>query len=90
MLTYAHRGTITQYGEVITLLDAQDTQVTSLATGDEVLLFLTCVLRGAFDGDPSVKERMRAAELLGKSLGCFDGEPDAPRRAVIIDDLGDR
>ena len=61
----------------------------SRATGEEVISFLTGVLRGAYDGDPSVKDRMRAAELLGKSLGCFIEDRQPPQRAVIIDDLGD-
>ncbi len=57
------------------------------ATAGEVTAFLTAVLRGAYEGDPSVKERMRAAELLGKALGCFDSAPEMPQRVVIIDDL---
>ncbi|MDR1692468.1 MAG: hypothetical protein LBR72_03845 [Oscillospiraceae bacterium] len=49
----------------------------SVADAKEVLKFLTDLLRG--DGEVG-RERLRAAELLGKHHGLFegDGEPEAP------------
>lgn len=46
-----------------------------IAKADEVLKFLTSTMRGevkdAFDLDPSLQDRMRAAELLGKRYKLF-------------------
>lgn len=44
-----------------------------IAGDEEVLQFLTRVLRG--DEVENVRERMKAAELLGKHLGCFGDNP---------------
>lgn len=46
-----------------------------IATGDEVLRYLTSVMRGEekdqFDLDASLQDRTKAAELLGKRYGLF-------------------
>ncbi len=47
----------------------------SMNTEEEILRYLTSVMRGESDGgQPNVRERMRAAELLGKRYGLFDGK----------------
>lgn len=56
-----------------------------VADASEVLCYLTQVLRGDHGGD---RERLRAAELLGKRHGLFHEENDEATAAVIIvDDL---
>ncbi len=59
----------------------------TVAGSDEVLRFLTAVLRGEVGSE---KERMRAAELLGKRQGLFSDKaiPEAVTEVVIVDDLG--
>lgn len=45
-----------------------------IASTDEVLAFLTDVMRGVYDGERPVKNsspRMRAAAMLGRRLGIF-------------------
>lgn len=57
-----------------------------VADATEVLQFLTSVLRGENGSD---RERLRAAELLGKRHGLFNDKLTADTAAVIIvDDLG--
>lgn len=57
-----------------------------VADATEVLQFLTSVLRGENGSD---RERLRAAELLGKRHGLFNEKLTADTAAVIIvDDLG--
>lgn len=70
----------------------QAMQQKNIASADEVLEFLTCVMRGEYDGEKPEKNsspRMKAAELLGKRLGIFTdmnsvlkGEPP-----VVVDDI---
>lgn len=56
-----------------------------VADATEVLQFLTAVLRGESGTD---KDRLRAAELLGKRHGLFHEKDTADAAAVIIvDDL---
>ena len=53
------------------LRQAQDRNI---ASADEVLSFLTDVMRGAYEGEKPKKNsspRMRAAAMLGKRLGLF-------------------
>ncbi|MBE6764019.1 MAG: terminase small subunit [Ruminococcaceae bacterium] len=59
----------------------------SVASSQEILQFLTAVLRGEVGSE---KERMRAAELLGKRQGLFSDKamPEAVTEVVIVDDLG--
>ena len=64
-----------------------DTTDHTVADSEEILLFLTAVLRGEVGSE---KERMRAAELLGKRQGLFSDKvtPEAVTEVVIVDDLG--
>ena len=59
----------------------------TVADADEILRFLTAVLRGEIGGE---KDRLRAAELLGKRQGLFSDKAssDATMEVVIVDDLG--
>lgn len=57
-----------------------------IASEDEVLEYLTRVLRGENGTD---RERLRAAELLGKRHGLFHEKAQTDGMAVIVvDDLG--
>jgi len=58
-----------------------------VADGEEILRFLTAVLRGEVGSE---KDRLRAAELLGKRQGLFSDKPipEATCEVVIVDDLG--
>lgn len=64
-----------------------------IASAQEVLEYLTEVMRGGEDadgkrGDRSASPRMKAAELLGKRLGIFSDAREAPPESpVIIDDI---
>lgn len=64
-----------------------------IADLEEVLEYLTKVLRGeeAADGRPGEKgaaARMKAAELLGKRLGLFvEGGAERAEPVVIVDDI---
>ena len=67
-----------------------------VASAQEVLEYLTEVMRGGEEGDSkrsggSASPRMKAAELLGKRLGIFndarDGPPEPP---IIIDDIPEK
>ncbi|MBQ3575056.1 MAG: terminase small subunit [Clostridia bacterium] len=63
-----------------------------VASADEVLSYLTAVMRGDIEGEKPEKNsspRMKAAELLGRRLGIFSDvnailKPEMP---VIIDDI---
>ncbi len=58
-----------------------------VADSEEILRFLTAVLRGEVGSE---KERLRAAELLGKRQGLFSDKavPEVLSEVVIVDDLG--
>ena len=72
----------------------QDARQRNIASADEVLEFLTEVMRGEIDGERPEKNsspRMKAAELLGRRLGVFTdvssvlrGEHELPE---ISDDI---
>ena len=72
----------------------QDVRQRHIASADEVLEFLTEVMRGEIDGERPEKNsspRMKAAELLGRRLGVFTdvssvlrGEHELPE---ISDDI---
>lgn len=64
-----------------------------IATGDEVLKYLTAVMRGEekdqFDLEASLQDRTKAAELLGKRYGLFKDkvEVEAEIGVTIVDDV---
>ena len=71
------------------LKEAQDKNI---ASADEVLAFLTDVMRGVYDGEKPEKNsspRMKAAELLGKRLGVFNDVNSVLREElpVLVDDI---
>lgn len=71
------------------LREAQDKNI---ASADEVLAFLTDVMRGVYDGEKPEKNsspRMKAAELLGKRLGVFNDVNSVLREElpVLVDDI---
>ena len=57
-----------------------------MADGNEILEFLTDVMRGDEDGST---HNMKAAELLGRRMGLFSESPPPPPAPVIIDDIGE-
>ena len=53
----------------------------SIATEEEVLTVFTSIMRGELPDDkPKVAEVSKAAELLGKHYGLFDGKREKPSR----------
>ncbi len=58
----------------------------SVADANEVLEFLSSVMRGELDGATA---RMKAAELLGRRLGAFTTEAahEAAGPVVLVDDI---
>ena len=63
-----------------------------IASADEVLAFLTDVMRGVYDGEKPERNsspRMKAAELLGKRLGIFTDVNSVLRQEmpVLVDDI---
>lgn len=71
------------------LKEAQDRNI---ASADEVLSFLTDVMRGVYDGEKPEKNsspRMKAAELLGKRLGVFSDVNSvlSQELPVLVDDI---
>lgn len=63
-----------------------------IALADEVLEYLTKVMRGEIEGEKPERNsspRMKAAELLGKRLGVFNEVSDIFKQAapVIVDDI---
>jgi hypothetical protein len=58
--------------------------VEPISNAQEVLIVLTAILRGEAEG-AGVRERLRAAELLGKRLGLFDSVQDGGDAPVIIE-----
>ena len=63
-----------------------------VALADEVLEYLTKVMRGEIEGEKPERNsspRMKAAELLGKRLGVFNEVNDLFRQAapMIVDDI---
>ncbi len=61
-----------------------------VASADEILGFLTEVMRGG-DGsdDRELNTRMKAAEMLAKRMGYFGEDGTKPEPAVIVDDIPD-
>ena len=57
----------------------------SVADANEVLEFLSSVMRGELDGATA---RMKAAELLGKRLGAFNSEEARQAgQVLLVDDI---
>ena len=56
----------------------------SPAEMDEVLEILSAFMRGEIEG-AGPRERLRAAELLGKRFGLFGGETDGGDAPVVIE-----
>ena len=74
----------------------QQARQRNIASADEVLEFLTEVMRGEIEGERPEKNsspRMRAAELLGKRLGVFTDVGSVLRGGAelpeIVDDVPD-
>ncbi|MBR5134568.1 MAG: terminase small subunit [Clostridia bacterium] len=68
-------------------IQERETTVTERPVADatEILQYLTTVLRGEHGGD---RERMKAAELLGKRHGLFsDKVPIDTATVIVVDDL---
>lgn len=66
----------------------------NIASADEVLGFLTDVMRGVYDGEKPEKSsspRMKAAELLGKRFGIFSDVNSVlqPKMPVLVDDIAE-
>ncbi len=55
------------------------------ATADEVLQYLTGVMRGEDGGGTAA---MKAAELLGKRMGLFSEPQEELPAPILLDDLG--
>ena len=64
----------------------------NIASADEVLMYLTEVMRGGLEDGKNVSSpRMKAAELLGKRLGVFNEVRSVLRgeMPVVVDDIGE-
>lgn len=69
-------------------------QEQNVATADEVLAFLTAVMRGEYDEEKPERNsspRMKAAELLGKRLGVFTDVNSVLKQELpmLVDDIAD-
>ncbi|MDR0979496.1 MAG: terminase small subunit [Lachnospiraceae bacterium] len=66
-----------------------------IASQDEVLMYLTSVMRGqekdTFDLDASLQDRTKAAELLGKRWGTFIDKKEVSGGAIVqlVDNIAD-
>lgn len=65
--------------------EASGKQAGEVASGEEILEFLTGVMRGSEDGST---QTMKAAELLGKRMGLFAEQSPSVQPPIIIDDIG--
>lgn len=72
----------------------QELEDQRIAKADEVLQFLTAAMRGevkdSFDLDPSLQDRMKAAELLGKRHKLFTDKHEIEGKlepVTIINDI---
>lgn len=80
-------ATVKRQPAVKAYLDARLAQMDQarVASADEVLEYLTNVLRGEAGGGG--QSAMKAAELLGKRLGLFAEQGESLPAPVIIDDI---
>lgn len=61
-----------------------------VASANEILEFLTEVMRSQDGDEKGVATRMKAAEMIAKRLGYFsEEERDAGEAAIILDDIAD-
>ena len=69
-------------------------RMANVADANEVLEFLSAVMRGELEGDKSDRSaasRMKAAEMLGRRLGVFSEAAAAPAAPVVlVDDIPDQ
>ena len=69
-------------------------RMANVADANEVLEFLSAVMRGELEGDRSDRSaasRMKAAEMLGKRLGVFsEAAAAASAPVVLVDDIPDQ
>lgn len=76
------------------LYHQQQGSALEVAQNDEILQFLTSIMRGdeyEQRKDSVIKDRMRAAELLGKRLKLFDAkEEEQDTKIIIIDDISSK
>ena len=64
----------------------------NIASADEVLMYLTEVMRGGYEGEKNVSSpRMKAAELLGRRLGVFNEVSSVLKGKMppVVDDIPD-
>lgn len=72
-------------------LTKEEKRTLKVAENQEILRFLTSIMRGEeYEEmkDSTIKERMKAAELLGKRLRLFEGGKEEETSVIIIDDIG--
>ena len=72
----------------------KEAQAKNIASADEVLEFLTDVMRGNYEGERPERNsspRMKAAELLGRRLGVFSEVNGLFKQElpVLVDDIQD-
>lgn len=72
----------------------KEAQAKNIASADEVLEFLTDVMRGNYEGEKPERNsspRMKAAELLGRRLGVFSEVNSMFKQElpVLVDDIQD-
>ncbi len=60
-----------------------------VASADEVLEFLTDVMRGNENDEKGVSLRMKAAEMISRRMGYMQGDMLGQEAAVIVDDVPD-
>lgn len=60
-----------------------------VASADEVLEFLTDVMRGKENDEKGVSLRMKAAEMISRRMGYMQGDMFGQEAAVIVDDVPD-
>ncbi len=61
----------------------------NVASADEILAFLTEVMRAEGDDDKRLATRMKAAEMLARRMGYLEEGGGKPEPAVIVDDIPD-
>ena len=62
---------------------------TRVASADEILEFLTEVMRSEGGEEKGMATRMKAAEMIAKRLSYFSEDGGAAEPAIIIDDIAD-
>ena len=70
----------------------EEIRAKNIASADEVLMYLTDVMRGGLENEKNASSpRMKAAELLGKRLGIFNEVNRVLKgeMPVVVDDIGE-